>query len=239
MDKEEILDLLRQTAEANGGVPPGKHKFEKLTGVTESTWLGKYWIRWGDLVGEAGYSPGTMQGAIPEEELLKHYLALIEELGHVPTAPELRLKAYNSEGFPAVTTFTRNSSKKRLIGKAIIFCKRSTEFKHLLPILETVPYELPETGSVPSDTMLNDGYVYLLKFGDDYKIGNSKNVSRRFREIKTQMPSDGEIIHSIKTGDPEGIESYWHQFFTQKRTKGEWFRLTPADVKYFKKRRLM
>ncbi len=239
MSKEEILDLLRQTAEANGSVPPGKDKFARLTGVAESEWLGKYWARWSDLVSEAGYSPGKMQGSIPEEDLLKHYLALVEELGHVPTAPELRIKAYNSEDFPAASTFTRNSSKKRLVGKAISFCKKSPKHKHLLSILEAAPHEFSETGLASHNLKRDDGYVYLLKFGDDYKIGSSKNVSRRFREIKTQMPMDGEIIHNIKTGDPEGIESYWHRFFTEKRTKGEWFRLTSADVKYFKKRRLM
>lgn len=83
------------------------------------------------------------------------------------------------------------------------------------------------------------GYVYLIHFGAEYKIGSSSSVERRFREIKTQMPYEGKIIHSIATGDPEGIEAYWHEYFKDRRLKVEWFKLSPSDVRYFKKRKLM
>lgn len=83
------------------------------------------------------------------------------------------------------------------------------------------------------------GYVYLIQFGKEYKIGNANNVERRFRELKTQMPYEGKIIHTISTGDPEGIEAYWHQYFADKRLKGEWFALTERDVRYFRRRKLM
>ncbi|MCT8861643.1 GIY-YIG nuclease family protein [Shewanella xiamenensis] len=239
MDKRQILEALLDAANQNGGKPPGMKKFQKVTGVTEAQWLGKYWPKWSDLLGEAGFSAGEMQAALDDETLMKHYLGLVDELGHVPTTPELRVKAYQSQGFPAASTFTRNCSKKRLIGKAIAYCEAHENYRHLLRILSKVPHELHDVEEFPNDTAKGEGYVYLLKFGDDYKIGNSKNVGRRFSEIKTQMPTDGEIVHSIKTGDPEGIESYWHKYFEQKRTKGEWFRLTASDVRYFKKRQLM
>ena len=84
-----------------------------------------------------------------------------------------------------------------------------------------------------------EGYVYLIQFGEEYKIGTSNNVERRFRELKTQMPYEGKIVHTIVTGDPEGIEAYWHQYYAEKRLKGEWFKLSKSDVQYFKKRKLM
>ena len=239
MDRRQILEALVDATNQNGGKPPGMKKFQRLTGITEAQWLGKYWAKWSDLISEAGFSAGEMQAALEDETLLRHYLELVDELGHVPTAPELRVKAYQSQGFPAASTFTRNSSKKRLVGKAITFCENHQDYRHLLEILSKVPYELHDGEAFPNEPIKDEGYVYLLKFGDDYKIGNSKNVGRRFSEIKTQMPKDGEIVHSIKTGDPEGIESYWHKFFEQKRTRGEWFRLTASDVRYFKKRQLM
>jgi len=239
MTKEEILELLKAEAEQNGGKPPGMKKFEKVSGVTEGIWLGKYWSKWSDLLIEAGYTAGEMQGAIDEKVLLRHYLTFIDELGHVPTAPELRIKAFNTDGFPAASTFTRNSSKKRLVGKALSFCKENKEYQHLVKILEASPHELYDETVESNDCAREDGYVYLLEFGKDYKIGNSNNVERRFKEIKTQMPTSGKIVHTIKTGDPAGIEAYWHEFFKQRRTKGEWFRLTVSDVAYFKKRRLM
>ena len=90
-----------------------------------------------------------------------------------------------------------------------------------------------------NDATREDGYVYLIQFGSEYKIGTSNNVERRFRQLKTQMPYDGKIIHTIAAGDPMGIEAYWHKYFDSKRLKGEWFKLTADDVKYFKKRTLM
>ena len=84
-----------------------------------------------------------------------------------------------------------------------------------------------------------EGYVYLMQFGSEYKIGTSNNVERRFRELRTQMPYEGRIIHTIATGDPEGIEAYWHQYYSGKRLKGEWFQLSSNDIRYFKKRKLM
>ena len=79
----------------------------------------------------------------------------------------------------------------------------------------------------------------MIQFGQEYKIGSSNNLERRFRELKTQMPYEGKIIHSISTGDPAGIEAYWHNFFKEHRLRGEWFKLSKKDIEYFKKRKIM
>jgi len=43
------------------------------------------------------------------------------------------------------------------------------------------------------------------------------------------------MIHSIKTDDPSGVETYWHKRFDTKRLNGEWFDLNSADIKAFKR----
>lgn len=83
------------------------------------------------------------------------------------------------------------------------------------------------------------GHVYLLKHGNDYKIGKSYDVTRRYKEIKVQMPQVTEEIHTIATDDPSGIEAYWHNRFRDKKLEGEWFQLSLSDVKAFKKRKFM
>ena len=52
MEKQHIIDEIKRTAEKNGGVPLGKRRFFSETGIAESDWYGKYWVKWSDAVGK-------------------------------------------------------------------------------------------------------------------------------------------------------------------------------------------
>ena len=78
------------------------------------------------------------------------------------------------------------------------------------------------------------GEVYLFKSGRYYKIGKTNDTVRRGKELRIQLPEKCILIHSIKTDDPSGIETYWHGRFEEKRLNGEWFNLSPTDIKAFK-----
>jgi len=241
MKKEDILEEIRRLAELNGGVPLGRDRFHQRTGLKSSIWYGKFWTKWNDAVIEAGYTPNKMNKPFKDEYLLEKYAKFISEIRQVPTAPELRMRAKKDSNFPSHNTFNRFGSKKKLIGRLIEFCKANEHFSNLVHLLEKTPHIKPseEAPSLEGGKTGENGFVYLIQFGNEYKIGTSNNVERRFRELKTQMPYEGKIIHTIQTGDPKGIEAYWHNFFAEKRLKGEWFLLSEADTKYFKKRKLM
>jgi hypothetical protein len=73
MTKEHILSEIRRTAAANGDVPLGvHHRFFAETGIKESDWRGKFWVRWSDAVKEAGFQPNELTAARTNEDLLDH-----------------------------------------------------------------------------------------------------------------------------------------------------------------------
>ena len=53
------------------------------------------------------------------------------------------------------------------------------------------------------------------------------------------MPEKTDMVHEIRTDDPEGIEKYWQNRFRAKWKNGEWFDLSAADVRAFKRRKTM
>ena len=64
MRKERIVDEIRRTAEKNGGIPLGKLRFLKETGIKEADWSGKFWSKWSEAIQEAGYTPNESKAHI-------------------------------------------------------------------------------------------------------------------------------------------------------------------------------
>jgi hypothetical protein len=237
MNKEHILEEIKRTAKANGGVPLGTQRFFTETEIKHSDWYGKYWVRWGDAVREAGFTPNQLNEAYSHTWLIEKFIALTRELGRLPVSGDLRMKARNDKGFPSHSVFGRLGSKRELISKVVEYCKEHKGFEDVLPLCGAV--------AKPDETLVRDnhttsekiGYVYLLKHGlrRDYKIGKTFNPLRREGEIALQLPEKLVPIHYIKTDDPSGVENYWHTRFADKRKEGEWFALASVDVRAFKK----
>ncbi len=231
--KQDILHAIRQTTNDNGGAPLGIIRFEKETGITSNDW-GKYWPKFSDAQKEAGVDSNHIQVAYNEEFLYGKLIMLARKLGRFPTFGEIRVEKTNDSEFPDKTVFQRRGTKVQLANKLTEYCKNHGNCEDIIKMCEPIL-------SSPSEVMIEEesksvyGEVYLFKSGRYYKIGKTNDTVRRGSELRIQLPEKLDLIHSIKTDDPSGVEAYWHRRFDSKRMQGEWFDLSSADIKAFKR----
>ncbi|NQT33919.1 GIY-YIG nuclease family protein [bacterium] len=240
MDKEFILNEIKRTAAENDGKPLGRDRFFKHTGIKESDWFGKYWARWSDAIIEAGFTPNIFQSGYDENLLLKKFTDFTRELGKFPTTGELRIEGRNNPNFPSGDIFKRRfGNKSQLAKRIVVWCEEHKNMNDIVELCLPHCQDSDETRKFVNTEEDKFGFVYLMKSGRYYKIGRSSAPGRREYEIGIQLPEELKTIHTIKTDDPVGIEEYWHKRFNAKRKKGEWFDLSSADVKAFKRRKFM
>ena len=237
--REHILNEIRRIAREQGGVPPGRVRFEQETGIGESVWYGVIWARWNDAVAEAGFAPNNLQGKLPSDLVLSKYAEVCRYFGHVPSSGELRMYSRETVGFLSHNTFSKHFGRKEELIKALRHWAEKTKGNE--DLLALLPEPTGSEGHAESPKPVNErpkeGYVYLLKSGNHYKIGRSDEIERRVKQITISLPEKVELIHTIRTDDPPGIEAYWHRRFAERRARGEWFKLTPSDVRAFKRRK--
>jgi hypothetical protein len=238
MDKLHILDEIKRTTEANGGSQLGYAKFATETGIKSYDWMA-HWARWSDAVREAGFAPNELNRAYDATELLDRYAKLAQELGRLPTASDIRLRARNEKKFPNDKTFLRLGSRSEFVEKLLEFCRTNNGYQDVARYCEEYVPRKRETRSDPAISDEEFGFVYLMKSGRFYKVGKTNSAGRRERELTIQLPERAATVHVIRTDDPNGIEAYWHKRFEAKRKNGEWFDLDAADIMAFKRRKFM
>ena len=242
MTKQHILSEIRRTAAANGGVPLGvHHRFFAETGIKESDWRGKFWVRWSEAVKEAGFEPNELTPARTSEDLLLNLAGLVRQLGRFPAMAEIRFKARSDPMFPSDKTFRRLGGKQALAAQLEKFCRDRGENDLAELCATAAKTDVAENAEgVPEEIAAGEvGYVYLMKAGRFYKIGRTNALGRRERELVIQLPEAAKVIHSIKTDDPVGIEEYWHRRFHDRRKNGECSELTAQDLAAFRRRKFM
>jgi hypothetical protein len=70
--------------------------------------------------------------------------------------------------------------------------------------------------------MSKNGYVYLFRCSDFYKIGYSKNVYRRLKQLDTR-PFPLDCIAAVYSERAWDIEQYIHKAFYSLRAENEWY----------------
>lgn len=237
MDKREILDIIQRMAADNGGTPPGSTAFHSHTGLGEVSWKPHFWLRWGDALKEAGFSPNPFNAKYDEKTLILKFVDLCRELGRVPIEGEIKRKRKADPSFPSQRAFHTFGVKNIRVQKVFDYCKSHEGLEDVLEMCRKVLDSKAPLPKESSEVNIQVGYVYLVRHGSrqEYKIGKTTNPMRREGEIRLLMPELVTPVHTIQTDDPSGIEAYWHKRFATKRKQGEWFALDPTDVKAFKR----
>src|SRR5882724_5639232 len=201
MDRQHILEEIRRTAKANGGMPLGHVRFEQETGARYHDWWGKYWGRWGDALLEAGFSPNTLQGAFSDDDLLAKLVGLIRELSRFPGNGDIRLKKRNDPTFPNDKVFSSHFGSRARLREAVVEYSRINGFEDIPSLCgPLVSIKEPLIDSEKHATQVVIGFVYLMKHGSrrEYKIGKTNATGRREYELAIQLPEKLITIHVIK-----------------------------------------
>lgn len=230
-NKERILKEIRRVA-TKIGRSPGIAVFEAETGIGRSEWHGKLWRAWGDALSEAGLQENELTSKSSTESVLRHFASAVRHYGRIPANVDLRMFARENEGFPSHNVFTNSfPGKASLVAAFSEWVGNNEEYHDLIDLLPQS--RAPDEASGKT---VREGYVYLLRSAEYYKIGRSDQLEQRIKQINVKLPETATLDHTIRTDDPAGIEAYWHRRFSDKRANGEWFRLTIADVRAFKRR---
>jgi hypothetical protein len=232
--RDQIVSEIRRLAAMNGGHPPGRMKFERESGIKMTAWYGVFWSKWGDALAEAGFTSNKLAEKTQVGVLFENLTRACRHYGRIPTSGELRMYGRQQVGFPSHSTFTNAfPSRTDMIVQFGAWVKENGAVSDVLPMLPTI-----EPVKRMFDTVkLSEGYVYLIQSGSFYKIGRSNELERRVKQIRVALPDASNLVHTIRTDDPPGIEAYWHRRFQDRRANGEWFRLTATDVAAFRRRR--
>jgi hypothetical protein len=230
---EGIIERYRELVEQCGGVPIGQRVFLKEPGISRYLWQGGFWRSWTEFQEAAGFAPNDPTEKIPDETVLARFAQLALERGALPNEADLNIKRKQDSSFPSKSVFRRWGSREALLSAVSEFCEGKPQFADVKALFKNNNSRMEHR----LESLHVAGFVYLLRAGKHYKIGRTNATGRRLRELAIQLPQKPDTIHVIETDDPEGIENYWHRRFADKRDGGEWFSLSPEDVRAFKKRR--
>ena len=81
----------------------------------------------------------------------------------------------------------------------------------------------------PSKDDINK-YVYIIKAGKHTKVGISKNLQNRFKEIQTANPYVLELVFTKIVDNAQAVEKSIHKEYSNFHILGEWFILSDKQI---------
>lgn len=238
MTKDEAKRLILNLAERDGGKVSFR-RFIQEAGIPEQRIRKAEWfLGWNPLLEELGIATGTFyRDRTPDDEVASSVANLIVRLGRWPTEDEFAREKKLNNTFPDLSIVRRAKRSGTLWSILRIYNADDPAYEVVRKLAESQRPD-DKADNVTCDTGRVQGHVYMMKAGRRYKIGYTNSPSRRHREVSVNVPDRTDLVHTIETDDPRGIEGYWHRRFAEKQVRGtEWFELDADDIRAFKRRK--
>jgi len=191
--REEILNEIRRLAKANGGLPPGFRLFEQQTGIRQGAWRGVYWARWGDAVAEAGFKPNVAVPKHDEEFVLGKIAEVCRHFGRIPTAMEFRIHGRSHSDIPNhKAIYRRFQSTANMLRRLAEWASAEKSRADVAAMLADRVSDAEPEVKRPAE-----GFVYLIRWGANDKIGRGDQLERRVKQVRTGLPDSGSLVHAI------------------------------------------
>lgn len=90
--------------------------------------------------------------------------------------------------------------------------------------------------SVVNGTLCRPGFVYIVRFGDLYKIGATdgnkgiNSIKARIAAINKQVGQKGGLVGFIQTNCAQGFEHWLHREYRAQCVRTEFFRLHDTEI---------
>ena len=238
MTKDAIMQRIRELAAERGG-HVSFNAFVSETGIKDK-WLRRqeWWTGWNNLLSEIGLETRKFSvPRTPESRIAEAVAVVIEREGRWPTEDDLVRERNKDRSFPSLGVIRPLRKSGALASLIVALGETPRQFSKASMIAKKhQPTEMDAVDAGPNERV--KGYVYMLRSGRSYKIGKSTDPSRRYREVRLELPDETHQVHTIPTDDPTGIEAYWQQRFAAKRIRStEFFTLDANDVQAFKRRK--
>ena len=76
-----------------------------------------------------------------------------------------------------------------------------------------------------SEAPLRMGYIYIIKSGNAYKVGKTRNLQQRLKTYITENPQEITLVFACLVVGYDQMETILHKRFGLRRIHGEWFDL--------------
>ncbi len=241
MIKEEVVKVLQKAAKEYGKTP-GEKVFYESSNLNIYILHRLGWENYGELCDDAGIPRNKFDNTqYTKDQLHELFIGAIREKGKWPSRSFLDVKTFKDDSFPGSATFykalgqVKNGDLPRSILK---YVEDKPVFDDVVDICNKTLEEYSGEGKNTEARRADGGWVYLYKHGqyNQFKIGKTNDLLRRGREITIKLPEKCTLIHSIKTVDMSGVETYWLNRFrkTAEELNGEWFKLSRDDIREFR-----